>query len=85
MHIHGNSMHINPASFNSASLQDRAAAAQRAAETRKRLLKAAQLDAADAADEESLLVGRWLHTQAIPLHGGDPDREDPPDEVKDLF
>jgi len=41
MHIHGNSMSINAASFYSAAQNEKAAAAQRAADVRKKLLKGA--------------------------------------------
>lgn len=67
MHIHGNSMHIQSANFSSARLQNRAALeAQRAAETRKRLLKKSQsLEAESSADADAvLLIGHWLDPQA---------------------
>ncbi|HUA99715.1 MAG TPA: hypothetical protein VMA34_15390 [Terracidiphilus sp.] len=76
MHIHGHSMGIPQADFQSANLQSRAAIeAQRAARVSKRLLNAAQPGTADITDEESLLIGRWLGTTGIPPHGGDPDEE----------
>ena len=42
MHIHGNAMNVNAANLYSAAQGERAAAAERAAEVRKRLLKALQ-------------------------------------------
>ena len=39
MHIHGNSMNINAASLYSSAQNEKTAAAQRAAEVRKKLLK----------------------------------------------
>ena len=60
MHIHGNSMAVNPADFYSAAQNQKADATQRAAEVRKKLLKgAAEVDAA-ASPEESLLIGQWM-------------------------
>ena len=40
MHIHGNSMNVNSASFYSVGNGEKSAAAERAADVRKRLLKA---------------------------------------------
>ncbi len=60
MHIHGNSMGMNSADAYSAGNAEKAAAAQRAADVRKRLLKgAAALDGTDSPDE-ALLIGHWL-------------------------
>ncbi len=60
MHIHGNSMSVNQANFYSAGQNQKAAAAQLAAATRKKLLKsAAEIDGA-ASPEESLLIGQWM-------------------------
>jgi hypothetical protein len=59
MHIHGNSMNVNAVSFYSSGNRERAAAAERTAAVRKRLLNAA--DAVDApTSEESLMIGQWL-------------------------
>lgn len=69
MHIHGH-LSIQDASFYSAGLQDRAAAAARATEVRKRLLKSAQGLESEATPEETL-TGHWLDTQS-----GDGARED---------
>jgi hypothetical protein len=79
MHIH--SAAIGPISTY-AAVNQRAAAAQRAAEVRKRLLKAAQTAISDASSEEILLVGRWLDSSpgqapqagaCRPPGGDDPD------------
>jgi len=70
MHIHGNSMNINAASLYSAAQAEHAAAAQRAAETRKKLLKfTASLNSNDASSYDpatpvvSLLISQWLDGQ----------------------
>jgi hypothetical protein len=68
-------MHIHPAAIGqhainiSAAGNERAAAAQRAAEVRKRLLKSAQAIASDTDPDAILLVGQWLdsrHSQVLP-------------------
>ena len=68
MHIHGNSMNINAANFYSVGNGERSAAAQRAAEVRKKLLKNAASVEEAASPEESLLIGQWLdsrHSQVL--------------------
>lgn len=62
MHIHGNMMNVQGANFYAAGLQDRAAAAARTAEVRKRLLKSAQSLEGETTPEETL-VGQWLDAQ----------------------
>jgi hypothetical protein len=68
MHIHGNSMNINAANFYSVGNGERSAAAQRATEVRKKLLKSASSLEAGASPEETLLIGKWLdsrHSQVL--------------------
>jgi hypothetical protein len=63
MHIHGNSMAVNSANLYSAAQGERAAATQRAAEVRKKLLKgAAEIEGA-ASPEETLMIGQWLDSR----------------------
>jgi hypothetical protein len=63
MHIHGNSMSINAANFYSAAQNEKTAAAQRAADVRKKLLKgAAEIEGAST-PEESLLIGQWMDSR----------------------
>ena len=60
MHIHGNSMNVNAANLYSAGDAEKSAAAQRAADVRKRLLKAgASIDGTELA-EAATLIGHWL-------------------------
>ncbi len=68
-------MHIHPAAVGLHSINtyatgnDRSAAAQRAAEVRKRLLKSAQSIESDTDPDATLLVGQWLdsrHSQVLP-------------------
>lgn len=68
MHIHGQLLNVQGAGFYGVSNGERAAAAQRAAETRKRLLKAGQNEPSDASPEETALIGQWLdarHSQVL--------------------
>lgn len=68
MHIHGSHMNLNSASLYSLAGAEKAAAAQRAADVRKKLLKgAAETDGA-ASPEEEFLIGGWMdsrHSQAL--------------------
>jgi len=61
MHIHGNTMNINAANFNSVGNSEKSAAAQRAADVRKRLLKGAAGVDGPATLEETLMIGQWLN------------------------
>jgi hypothetical protein len=63
MHIHGNSMSINAADFYSAGEYEKAAAAKRAADLRKKLLKGAAAIESAATPEESLLISQWLDSR----------------------
>jgi hypothetical protein len=69
MHIHPSA--IGPYGNNPyAAESDRAAAAQRAADVRKKLLKSASnVEAGASSPEETLLIGQWLdsrHSQVLP-------------------
>ena len=67
MHIHGNSMSVNAANFYSATQEERAAAAQRAASVRKKLIRSASEIEGAATPEETLMIGQWMdsrHSQA---------------------
>lgn len=66
MHIHGDMLNINAASFYATEQQQRNIAARRAAETRKRLLQVSEGSPADSGSEEDLL-SRWLHGRHTPL------------------
>jgi hypothetical protein len=67
MHIHGNTMSVNPTNFYAASQGEGAANAQRAAEVRKKLLKSGALIDGAATPEETLMISQWLdgrHSQS---------------------
>jgi hypothetical protein len=68
MHIHGANLNVQGANFASISSGERSAAAQRAAEARKRLLRNAQTPGGDTTPEESMLICNWLnvcHNQSL--------------------
>jgi hypothetical protein len=68
MHIHGNSISVNAASLYSPAQGETSAAAQRAAEVRKKLQKSAAGLEIGATPEETLLIGQWLdgrHSQVL--------------------
>jgi hypothetical protein len=82
MHIHGG-INASTSSLHSAAASESAAAAQRAADVRKKLAKSASEIDATASPEEDFLIGQWLdsrHSQVLsadPYHaaasGKDPD------------
>jgi hypothetical protein len=71
MHIHGNMMNVQGANLNSVASGERAAAAQRAGEVRKRLLKGAAGVEGGASDEETQLIGQWLDSRHSQVLSGD--------------
>jgi hypothetical protein len=76
MHPHGLSMHINAANFNAISSNARQIAAERAAETRKRLSKSAASLSGAASDEETALIGHWLDPDSDPPNHSSGDETD---------
>ena len=71
MHIHGNSMAVNAANFYSATQEERAAAAQRAASVRKKLIRSASELEGMAIPEETLLIGQWVNSQHSQVVSGE--------------
>lgn len=63
MHIHGNSLASIAADIYSSAQAEREAAAQRAAEVRKKLLKGASEIEGAATPEETLLIGQWMDSR----------------------
>ncbi|MGA3371558.1 MAG: hypothetical protein ABSC48_07330 [Terracidiphilus sp.] len=63
MHIHGNSMAVNAANFYAAAQNEKTAAAQRAAEVRRKLLKGASEIESSGTAEESLMIGQWMDSR----------------------
>jgi hypothetical protein len=62
MHIHGNQWNLNAVNPYYAAAEN-AAARQRAAEVRKKLLKGAAEITGAATPEETLLIGQWLDSR----------------------
>lgn len=83
MHVHGSSLNLNAPDPYSVGNVERAAAASRAVEVRKRLLKKAEGSGEEAIPEESVMMGQWLDAgqrrvegtgpQATAAAGKDPD------------
>ena len=70
MHIHDRSMTIQAMGFYSAAQQERTAAARRAAEVRKKLLRASRSieeDQRNLFPDENLLIGHWLNAHQDPM------------------
>jgi hypothetical protein len=56
-------MAVNAANFYSVAQNEKTAAAQRAADVRKKLLKGASESEGAATPEESLLIGQWMDSR----------------------
>ena len=68
MHIHPAAIGLHPINTCAAG-NERAAAAERAAKVRKKLLQSARSIEAGASPEETLLIGQWLdsrHSLVLP-------------------
>ena len=74
MHIHESIPNIQQSDFYSIANSDRAAAARRAAQTRKRLLRAGQDGPEDLGPEETALIGQWMDTRHSQVLTGDEER-----------
>jgi hypothetical protein len=66
MHIHGNQMNLNTINPYSAAAE-KAAAAQKAANVRKKLMKAASTDKSVQSPEEVLMAGSWSGSAPKPV------------------
>jgi hypothetical protein len=64
-------MSVNAANLYSAAQGERAAAARRAAEVRKKLLQGAAGAEGESSPEETLLIGQWLGSQQSQTPGED--------------
>jgi hypothetical protein len=71
MHIHGAAMNSYAANLYSAANAETAAAAQRAAEVRKRLLKSAQSIDTESSPEEAFMIGEWTDSRYSQVQSGD--------------
>jgi hypothetical protein len=71
MHIHMSGMHPGAADLYSAGGAAKSAAAQRAAEVRKKLARGAQEIDGESTPEESLLIGQWVDSRHSQVLGED--------------
>ena len=68
MHIHASQMDPNAASLYSAASAEKAAATQRAADVRRKLMKSASDIEGVAGPEEAFMIGQWMdarHSQVL--------------------
>jgi hypothetical protein len=59
MHIHGNPINTNMANLHSSAAAEKAATAERASETRKKLMKSAVKIEGELDSESSFMIGQW--------------------------
>ena len=67
MHIHGNQMNLNAVNPYSAAAE-KAAAAQKAADVRKKLMNSASPIEGISSPDEALMVGKWMVPGQGPVH-----------------
>jgi len=88
MHIHGNQMDMNSASLYSAAGAEKAAATQKAADVRRKLMKSATDIEGISSPDEAYLVSKWMDPLQSQEHGGqaheDKYRSSTPDEDFEL-
>lgn len=68
MHIHSSRLNMNAVGFYFVAQEEKAAAAQRAADVRRKLLKSGASVEGSASPEEAFMVGQWLdsrHSQVL--------------------
>ena len=63
MHLHASSLVVQPASFETGVTAQTAYEARQAAETRRRLAKAAAQTAAAPTDDETVLISHWMDSR----------------------
>ena len=61
MHVHGSQMNLNPVNPYSAAAE-KAVAAQRAADVRKKLLQSGTAIAGEPSPEEALMIAQWMNS-----------------------
>ena len=71
MHIHGNSIATSAAGLYSAAQGARAAAAQRAAEVRKKLIKGSSETDSVPDSGETFMIGQWMDARHSQVLSGD--------------
>jgi hypothetical protein len=71
MHIHATQMNMNSASLYSAAGAEKAAAAQRAADVRKKLMKSASGIEGASSPEEAFMIGQWTDSRHSQVESAD--------------
>jgi hypothetical protein len=71
MHIHANQMNMNSASLYSAAGAENAAAAQRAADVRRKLMKSASDIEGVASPDEAFMIGQWTDSRHSQVQSDD--------------
>lgn len=69
MHIHGIQPNLNGYGTGSAAAAEKAAASQRAADVRRKLLKVVQNGDGELSDEGDFMMGRWLEQDSYRQQG----------------
>jgi hypothetical protein len=83
MHIHGNQINLNAVNPYSAAAE-KAAAAQRAADVRKKLMKSGASLEGIADPEEAFMVGHWMNSTQGPAQNDDEYHASPKGKKKNL-
>jgi hypothetical protein len=71
MHIHASSMNMNSASLYSAAGAEKAAAAQCAADIRRKLMKSASDIEGVASPDQTYMIGQWMDARHSQVLSGD--------------
>jgi len=71
MHIHASQMNMNSASLYSAAGAEKAAAAQRAADVRKKLMKSASDIECVSSPDEAFMIGQWMDSRHSQVESAD--------------
>jgi hypothetical protein len=71
MHIHASSMNMNSASLYSAAGAEKAAAEQRAADIRRKLMKSASDIEGVPSPDEAFMIGQWMDSRHSQVESAD--------------
>ncbi len=84
MHIHASQMNMNAASLYSAAGAEKAAAAKRAADVRKKLMKSASDIEGVASPDEAFMIGQWIDSRHSQVESAEQYHEDTSGKVPDF-
>jgi hypothetical protein len=71
MHIHAAQMNMNSASLYSAAAAEKAAAAQRASDVRRKLMKSASDIEGVSSPDEAFMIGQWMDSRHSQVESAD--------------